>query len=79
MSSIASSIGANGPLIGRTSFSTYFATTSTSRLTGVPGAAAPSVVRSSVSGISETENASSVTSTTVSETPLTAIEPFSTT
>jgi hypothetical protein len=48
-------------------------------LTGVPGAAAPSVVRSSVSGISETEKASSVTSTTVSETPLTAIEPFSTT
>ena len=62
-----------------TSFSTYLATTSTSRLTGAPGAAAPSVVRSSVSGISETENQSSPTPTTVSDTPLTAIEPFSTT
>ena len=45
----------------------------------MPGAAAPSVVRSSVSGISETVNQSSPTSTTVSETPLTAIEPFATT
>ena len=79
MSSIASSIVEKGPLIARTSFSTYLATTSTSRLTALPGAAAPSVVRSSVSGISETENQSSPTATTVSETPLTAIEPFSTT
>ena len=36
------------------SFSTYLASTSTSRLTGVPGAAAPRFVRSSVSGMSET-------------------------
>ena len=44
-----------------TSFSTYLASTSTSRLTGLPGAAAPSVVRSSVSGISETSKRSSST------------------
>ena len=62
-----------------TSFSTYLASTSTSRLTGRPGAAAPSVVRSSVSGISATENQSSPISATVSETPSTAIDPFSTT
>ena len=61
------------------SFSTYLASTSTSRLTGVPAAAAPRVVRSSVSGISDTENVSAVTRATVSETPSTAIEPFSTT
>src|SRR3954468_6911768 len=52
---------------------------STSRLTGSPFAAAPSVVRSSVSGISDTENQSPSTAATVSETPSTAIEPFSTT
>ena len=52
---------ANGPLIAPTSFSTYLASTSTSRLTGVPDRAAPSVVRSSVSGISATENSSSST------------------
>ena len=79
MSSIASSIVENGAAHRATSFSTYFATTSTSRLTALPGAAAPSVVRSSVSGMSETENQSSPTATTVSETPSTAIEPFSTT
>src|SRR3712207_5408635 len=62
-----------------TSLSTYFARTSTSRLTVAPGAAAPSVVRSSVSGMSETSNASSSSALTVSEMPSTAIEPFSTT
>src|SRR5215210_7867142 len=61
------------------SFSTYLASTSTSRLTGVPGAAAPRLVRSRVSGISDTENVSAVTLATVRETPSTAIEPFSTT
>ena len=79
MSSIASSTVLNGPLIASTSFSTYFANTSTSRLTGCPGAAAPRFVRSRVSGISDTENATSVTEATVSEMPSTAIEPFSTT
>jgi hypothetical protein len=64
---------------GTLSFSTYFASTSTSRLTVRPGAAAPSVVRSSVSGISDTSNPSSSTAETVSDTPSTAIEPFSTT
>ena len=43
------------------SFSTYLASTSTSRFTVAPGSAAPRVVRSSVSGISETANASSST------------------
>ena len=62
-----------------TSFSTYLASTSTSRLTDRPGAAAPRLVRSSVSGISETEKPSPSTSATVSDTPSTAIEPFSTT
>ena len=81
MSSIASSMVANGLPAhpASTSLSTYFASTSTSRLTGCPGAAAPRFVRSSVSGISETANATSVTAATVSETPSTAIEPFSTT
>ena len=79
MSSIASSMVANGGAHRATSFSTYLATTSTSRLTGAPGSAAPSVVRASVSGISDTENQSSPTPTTVSDTPLTAIDPFSTT
>ena len=80
MSSIASSTVLNGArLIARTSFSTYFANTSTSRLTGCPGAAAPRLVRSRVSGISDTVNVSAVTDATVSEMPSTAIEPFSTT
>src|SRR6185295_15270938 len=61
------------------SFSTYFASTSTSRFTVRPGAAAPSVVRSSVSGMRETSNARSSTPETVRDTPSTAIEPFSTT
>ncbi len=62
-----------------TSFSTYFANTSTSRLTTVPGAAPPSVVRCSVSGMSDTSKASPEIALTVSETPFTAMEPFSTT
>ena len=60
-------------------FSTYLANRSTSRLTARPGAAEPSVVRSRVSGMSETSKPSSSTALTVSETPSTAIEPFSTT
>ena len=80
MSSMASSIELNGRVRHRTlSFSTYLASTSTSRLTVRPGAAAPSVVRSSVSGISDTSNAWSSTPETVSDTPSTAIEPFWTT
>ena len=62
----------------RASFSTYLASTSTSRLTGRPGSAVPSVVRSSVSGMRDTANDSSSTADTVKETPSTAIEPFST-
>src|SRR5262249_18729263 len=61
------------------SFSTYFATTSTSRLTGSPTPLAPSVVSFSVVGMSPTPNDSSVTCVTVSDTPSTVIEPFSTT
>ncbi len=60
------------------SFSTYLASTSTSRLTSSPGSAAPSVVTSSVCGISATSNASPRRAAIVSETPSTAIEPFST-
>ena len=55
---MASSIVLKGGfVIGRLSFSTYLASTSTSRLTAGPGAAAPSVVRSSVSGMSDTSKA----------------------
>src|SRR6185436_194646 len=61
------------------SFSTCFAITSTSRLTGRPGLPLPSVVRSRVSGISETENPVSSTSVTVRLTPSTVTEPFLTT
>ena len=63
---------------GATSRSTYFASTSTSRFTGRPGARSRSVVASSVCGTSATANASSSSSATVSETPSTVIEPFST-
>ena len=56
------------------SFSTYLASTSTSRFTGRPGATAPSVVRASVSGISETSRARSSTAETVSETPSTVAD-----
>ena len=52
---------------------------STSRLTGVADAARPSVVSSSVVGISDTSNQSWPRPETVSETPSTVIEPFSTT
>src|SRR6478736_8930123 len=62
-----------------TSRSTYLASTSTSRLTFVPGPAAPRLVRSRVSGISDTVKLSSAASATVSEMPSTAIEPRATT
>src|SRR5437763_4697056 len=61
------------------SFSMYLAKMSTSRFRGVPGAAAPRLVRSSVSGMSDTSKPSSSTLATVRDTPSTAIEPFSTT
>src|SRR5204863_5886509 len=54
-----------------TSFSTYFASTSTSRLTDRPGAASPRFVRSSVSGMRDTVKPSPSTSATVRETPST--------
>src|SRR5206468_8256630 len=60
------------------SFSTYLASTSTSRLTSAPGSSAPSVVTSSVCGISATSKASPRRPAIVSETPSTVIEPFST-
>src|SRR5689334_8081995 len=66
-------------LVGHCAFTAYFASMSTSRLTGSPSLADPSVVRSRVSGMSETEKLPSSTSTTVSDTPSTAIDPFSTT
>src|SRR5690606_8233673 len=61
-----------------TNFSTYFAITSTSRFTGSPGCLRPRVVIASVVGIRLTENESSVTDTTVSDTPSTVIDPFGT-
>ena len=77
---------ASGLLIERppSSRSTYLAITSTSRLTGSPGARAPSVVSRRVVGMRLTSNQGSGTSAaltalTVSETPSTAMEPFSTT
>ena len=81
MSSSASSTVANGvvSVLNSASFSTYLARMSTSRLTGVPGAAVPRLVRSSVSGMSETSKEASSMRATVSETPSTVIEPFSTT
>src|SRR5439155_6314417 len=62
-----------------TSFSTYFAITSTSRFTGSPTSLCPNVVSLSVVGINPTANPPASTSTTVSDTPSTAIEPLSTT
>ena len=59
--------------------STYFATTSTSRLTVSPTARDPSVVCASVVGISATENVAPSVPATVSDTPSTVIDPFSTT
>jgi hypothetical protein len=47
-------------------------------LTFAPGAIAPSVVRVSVSGISDTEKLPSPIALTVRLTPLTATDPFST-
>ena len=58
--------------------STYFASWSTSMLTRLPGASRPSVVTSRVCGISHTSKPSSASAETVSETPATATEPFST-
>src|SRR5207247_686761 len=58
--------------------STYFARTSTSRFTDSPTRAVPSVVTASVSGIRATENASPFRPATVSDTPSTDAEPFST-
>src|SRR5207302_11027562 len=63
----------------RTNFSTYFAITSTSRLTGAPTATRPSVVTSSVVGIRLTASESPSIQDTVSDTPSTVIDPFSTT
>src|SRR3954470_12672968 len=59
--------------------STYFAMTSTSRLTRSPTPLRPKVVSPRVVGIRETPKASSPTCATVRETPSTVIEPFSTT
>src|SRR5690606_18381131 len=67
------------------SLSTYFASTSTSMFTGSPGTRPPRMVISKVVGISATLNSAcspspgSVTDATVSDTPSTAMEPFSTT
>ena len=60
----------------------YFARTSTSRFTRLPMAFAPSPVSASVVGIRPTSNhgagsAAGLTAVTVSETPSTAMEPFS--
>ena len=64
---------------GASSRSTYFASTSTSRLTALARArASASVVSASVCGISATPNESSWSSAIVSDTPSTVIEPFST-
>src|SRR5262249_39419960 len=60
------------------SFSTYLASRSTSRLTSSPGSRPPSVVTSSVCGMSATSNVPSRRPAIVNETPSTAIEPFST-
>ena len=94
ISSIASSTLANGLSVrgsaaivtaacyprGRAgnSFSTYFASTSASRLTRLPGTSSESVVSASVCGISATSKPVSSTAATVSETPSTVIDPFST-
>ena len=58
--------------------STYFARTSTSRLTSSPGRSAASVVAASVCGTSTISTPWSSSAAIVSETPWTAIEPFST-
>ena len=58
------------------SFSTYLAITSTSRLTVSPGSLTPSVVRLSVSGMRLTSNQSSPIAETVRLMPSTAMEPL---
>src|SRR2546423_1334706 len=62
-----------------TSFSTYLAITSTSRLTGAPISLCPNVVSASVVGIRLTANSRSSTEVTVNEIPSTVIEPLCTT
>ena len=74
-----SGVGSRGRARLSSSFSTCLAITSTSRLTGSPGPLAPSVVSARVVGIRLISNQSSPTALTVSETPSTVIEPFSTT
>ena len=83
MSSIASSTVANGlsvrvsavivtgGIVPASSLSTYFASTSTSRLTPLAAASSESVVSASVCGISATSKPLSSTAATVSETPST--------
>src|SRR5439155_11269306 len=58
------------------SFSTYFASTSASRLTRPPGSSRPSVVTASVCGISATAKPLWSVAATVRLVPWTAIEPF---
>src|SRR5262249_37240062 len=67
------------PANGDSSRSTYLATTSTSTFQASPGAASPRLVRSSVSGISETSTQVSPRAATVRLTPFRATEPLSTT
>ena len=67
------------PANGDTSRSTYLATMSHSTFSLSPAPASPRVVRSRVSGIRETSAQDSPKSTTVRLTPLSAIDPFSTT
>ncbi len=60
--------------------STYLASTSTSRLTGSPGALAPSVVTARVCGMTATsKRVVDASAATVRLMPSTVIEPFSTT
>src|SRR5262249_30951078 len=64
---------------GVTSVRTYFAIRSNSRFTRSPMRAVPRVVRRRVSGIKAAANVDSSGSTTVSETPSTAMDPLLTT
>ena len=68
----------HGRIVPGSSFSTYLASTSVSRLTLSPVARSESVVSASVCGISATSNAVSSTAATVSDTPSTVTDPFST-
>ena len=65
-------------IVPGSSFSTYFASTSISRLTCEPGTSSESVVSASVCGISAISKPVSSTAATVSETPSSATDPFST-